>query len=569
MIKRLLLAAVLLSSSLVVSAQTPAYVAAYKIFGPNEDYADLMETDAAGNIYIAGRFGSGCDFDPSGGFSTLNTVGGNSDIFLAKYSPAGALLWKYPIGGTSEFLNSLKMDPQGNIWITGTAYSSITAFGLGGSQAFTPVGGGDGFALKYDSLGHPLYIISIGANNTESIKSIAFDPNGDFYIGGEFSSSSVDVDAGPNSFTLQNTTINGINSNAYVAKYDVNGNFLWAFGLNNGTTAAIKSLETDAAGRLVIGGNFTTSLTVDSANTVLTANAGSTDAFVARYSTAGVFDNAWSFGGTDIDNVYSMALDGNDFVILGAFSTDIDIQPGSGTTTFTSAGNRDIFLVKLDQNGSLMWGGTIKGNASDDPGTVKVGTNGDVYVSGSFNNSASFNLNSSGDVRTAVAGKDGFVAKYTSAGALITAMVIGSNGVDAVTGLTTAPNNEFLVCGNYTMGPLYVDPANPSTILGNTILIDAFFARYKDSLVSTGIAPVMLNEIQAYPNPAKDYIDLELIKKGNYTAQLMDVRGSILSDEITFTQSTRLDTHILESGLYFIAVKNENSVPVYYRFIKQ
>src|SRR5262245_11933086 len=91
--QRFLLASVLTFSLMAwvwsVRGQAPQVLSARQIGGAGTDKAASVTTDLAGNVYITGAFSAEADF---GGY-TLSTSNQHSDLFLAKYSPSGALLW--------------------------------------------------------------------------------------------------------------------------------------------------------------------------------------------------------------------------------------------------------------------------------------------------------------------------------------------------------------------------------------------------------------------------------------------------------------------------------------------
>lgn len=130
---------------LLVNAQVPVYTWAGKIAGTGNDYGDIIKTDVAGNIYVAGRFDGTCDFDPSTN-STTRTSAGSSDGYIAKYSPLGALTWVISIGSTgTDRVYSIDLDAAGNVYAIGN-YTVTVDFDPGlGSLNFTSLGGLDVF----------------------------------------------------------------------------------------------------------------------------------------------------------------------------------------------------------------------------------------------------------------------------------------------------------------------------------------------------------------------------------------------------------------------------------------
>src|SRR5207248_3090451 len=71
---------------------------ALRLGGAISDMGRAVAADAAGNVYVTGTFGGTVNFDPGAGTFNL-TSAGFDDVFVAKYTSAGALVWAGDIGG--------------------------------------------------------------------------------------------------------------------------------------------------------------------------------------------------------------------------------------------------------------------------------------------------------------------------------------------------------------------------------------------------------------------------------------------------------------------------------------
>ena len=137
------------------------------------DYGYGIGTDAAGNVYVAGKFEMNAEFDSI-------TVGcyGNHDMFLAKYSPSGQLLWVKTGGGYSgDYAHDMCVDAQGNIYIAGeidgtATFGNVTVSGNQGSD--------DALVVKYDSNGNVLWGRAYGGTSRDDARSISLDGAGTF-----------------------------------------------------------------------------------------------------------------------------------------------------------------------------------------------------------------------------------------------------------------------------------------------------------------------------------------------------------------------------------------------------
>lgn len=109
----------------------------------NSEFGVAADVDSSDNIYVTGI--------------TYSQGQGGGDVLLAKYSPAGTLLWQRLYGGSAiDGANGIAIDFSSNVYIAGTTQSA-------------GAGGADIFVAKYDTNGTLLWQRTLGAANTEGI----------------------------------------------------------------------------------------------------------------------------------------------------------------------------------------------------------------------------------------------------------------------------------------------------------------------------------------------------------------------------------------------------------------
>jgi hypothetical protein len=109
------------------------------------------------------------------------------------------------------------------------------------------------------------------------------------------------------------------------------------------------------------------------------------------------------------DLVSDIAIDDNgNYYITGSFSGEIHI----GGITLTSSGQRDIFIVKLDNENNITWAKKIGGEFDEHPHAISF-SNNQLYLSGSFNKSIDF----TGQIN-AIGGTDAFFAQLSPEGVI-------------------------------------------------------------------------------------------------------------------------------------------------------
>ncbi|TFJ83285.1 hypothetical protein NSK_005446 [Nannochloropsis salina CCMP1776] len=141
------------------------------------------------------------------------------------------------------------------------------------------------------------------------------------------------------------------------------------------------AIAVDASGSSYTTGYFRGSMTVGS--TTLTS-AGSNDIFIIKLDSSGSPVWATSFGGTDDDIGYAIAVDasGSSYT-TGRFLGSMTV----GSSTLTSAGSADIFIIKLDSSGSPVWATSFGGTDNEIGYAIALNALGSSYTTGSFRGS--------------------------------------------------------------------------------------------------------------------------------------------------------------------------------------
>lgn len=146
--------------------------------GNNNDFGKGVKVDANGNVYVTGNFSGTADF---GG--TNVTAAGSVDFFLAKYDANGTLLWVFKGGGTGfdEGLD-IALDPAGNPVVTGIFTGPATF----GTNVLVGFGGQDIFLARFTAGGQLVWIQAMGGPALDNGHGVAVDANGDIFLTGAF-----------------------------------------------------------------------------------------------------------------------------------------------------------------------------------------------------------------------------------------------------------------------------------------------------------------------------------------------------------------------------------------------
>ncbi len=354
-----------------------------------------VATDTFNNIYITGYYEGTVDFDPSATVYNLTSAaasganpGFGGDIFVAKYTSTGALIWAFGIGGGTyiDLGIGIKVSNTGSVYITGNFNTATGVIDFDPGVGINNLSGidGYGFLAKYNNNGTFAWAFNYGgANLNTSGQTIELTPNNEVYVMGSLLGTG-DFDPGPGVFNLT-----GTNNVPFIAKYDSNKILINAFIIACNTVGIVVSSDTTNTSIYTTGWISGSNIDFDPgvANTS-NSSFGSNDIFIAKYTHAGNFVWGKIIGGSNSDIGYGIDVFDNYIYNTGLFTGTVDFDPGPAVANITSYGAEDGYVLRLDTNGNYDCAYNIGGSGNDEGIFIEAIHQDTFYVSGNFYNTA-------------------------------------------------------------------------------------------------------------------------------------------------------------------------------------
>ncbi len=454
---------------------------AKKAGGTNSDEAYSIKTDSDGNSYVTGRF------SVTGTFGSYTvTSKGAFDIFVAKINSSGAWQWVKRAGGTlKEQGTSLDVDSK-FIYICGY-FNGTADFG---SNTIVSKGNYDAYIAKISKTGDWIWAKRVGGTGADMAEAICYY-SGKLYYAGSFS--------GDADFVTDTLTSAGL-TDAFLAVIDTTGTNSWVKsggGDQDDSGYDVFSYSSN----IYFSGTF--SNYVDFNGSSYSSNGGD-DIFIASYATDGTF-NTVTTGGSEGDDKLGGSIEistgllyhtgiGNGLIKFGSKSVNtlensdifeaiqyaagswksINVIPSAisksevksivadsdgnryiigyyygdlkfGSTTLQSTGGSDIFIAKSAYDGSWSWAISAGGKGDDIGYDLALSSGGDIYITGSYVDKASFG---STDL-TSVGGSDVFAAKLNNSGTFQWVKTGGGINYDVARAIDINSKGEIFIAGNF------------------------------------------------------------------------------------------------------------------------
>lgn len=250
---------------------------------------------------------------------------------------------------------------------------------------------------------------------------------------------------------------------------EVQAQLQWARSVGSSITDVVSGVDTDSSGNIYVCGGFTGTADFDPGPGVESATSnGAYDTFLLKLDAQGQFVWVRTFGSTTNEVAASLDVDaaGNS-VLAGWYATSTDFDPGPGTAIPPFLGNTDApdgFIVTFDSDGIFQWVYTL--NSPDFVSALAAfDLNGDVVVTGFFNETLDFDSGPGDASVTCAASFEGFILKLDADGNYLWTATAPSTGFSRGLRIVTDSNDNIVVVGEMG-GDVDVDPG-PGTVLIN------------------------------------------------------------------------------------------------------
>lgn len=321
-----------------------------------------VATDAAGNAYVTGHYQS--TDAKAGGVALPNR--GDYDIFIAKYSPAGEMLWIRTAGGGGyDYGHGIAVDPGGDVVVTG----AVAGRGEFDGQVVNEAGTGRSvFCAKYSAEGEIRWARGTSDGFSGSGHGVGVDAAGNIFIGG----------SGSGTGQMGSLPLSSKGSSALLLKLDPKGEPIWSSLISGTTSALYHEIAVDGEGRVWCAGMFKGRMTIGERSWQTTGEKDS-DGMLVHFSANGKLQWSHAVQSPATDYCLGVAADGKGrCFVTGEYSG----QATFGGETLKSRGATDIYTAAFTPGGELEWVVTCGGEKGDNAYTMARHPGGRLVISG-------------------------------------------------------------------------------------------------------------------------------------------------------------------------------------------
>ncbi|HTA45935.1 MAG TPA: SBBP repeat-containing protein, partial [Bryobacteraceae bacterium] len=440
--------------------------------GNSDDVAYAVAMDGAGNSYTAG-YTLSANFPATAGAYKSTAPGGSSDVFVAKYTSAGALVFStYLGGGGADVAYGIAVDSAG-VYVTGSTTSADFPTSAGVWQTSLK-GSPNAFVASLNAAGSALlYSTYLGGTGTEIAFGIAVDGSHEATVTGTTSSANYPTTTG-----AWQTSFGGGNTDVFLTRLNAAGTALVYSTLIGGSGDETGSgIAVDSLGNSYIAGYTGSANFPVTAGAAQPTSAGDYDAFATAVNTAGTAPIYSTFlGGTLEDYGYGIAVDANQNAYITGVSASTNYPVTPGVIQQTEGGGYDAVVTKLTAAGAIAWSTYIGGSGDDFGRAIAVDSHGNSYITGDTS-STNFPLTPDATQTTNSADFTTFVTQLNSTGtALGYSTYLGGSGFETGSGIALDSTAAAWVVG-YTVSPDFpiTSATAAQTALGGGS--DAFLAK--------------------------------------------------------------------------------------------
>lgn len=469
--------------------------------------------------------------------SDIAVFHGNQDYWILKLNNTGSIEWQKSLGGTDkDFSFSIQQTSDGGYIVAGQSISDdIDISGNHGQEDF--------WIVKLNSFGNIQWQKSLGGSNNDYAYSIIQTMSGGYIVAGTTKSTDGDI-------SFHHGTI-AIQYDYWVVNLDSAGTILWEKTLGGGSNDLAECVIQTTDSGFVIAGRSSSN------DGEVTNHHGTTqysDLWIVKLNNSGNLQWQKSLGGSLNDGAYSIqqTLDGG--FIAGGTSTSSD---GDVTLHYGSFVDNDIWIVKIDSVGNLIWEKTLGGTGTDWLHYIQQ-TNDGEYVLAGYTGSDDGDLMG---LRGRGIDYDSWIVKLSNIGNMQWQKVMGGTKDDIARCVKQTNDNGFIVSGS--------SGSSNGDLTKNNGKSDFWIVKLS-SLVNVNETPNSILSLEISPNPFSnktifsvkhsfsndDRIEIHSLD-GRIVNIFNNLKLSYGANQFSW-DGTSNDGSKVENGIYFITVYRDN-----------
>lgn len=396
-------------------------------------------------------------------------------LLLAGLSASGQrFLWDARFGGPAdEAATGMVTDATGDSWTAGY-FADTVFFSLpSGPDSLQSAGSDEGLLLKHNPGGQLLWAGAFSGPGEVRLWSVTADGN-HVVVAGTFTEI-MDADPGQDSHLI--TSEGG--KDFFTVKLTLEGELVWVRQWASDEGAKMGQVVLDINENVLLSGSFPDTLDFDPGDGVYELiSAGNNDAFVLKLDAGGNFVWAGAFSGPGSISGISLGTDADGNILAGgSFAASIDSDPGVEEGLFTSLGGQDIYIIKLDAFGQLIWARTAGGQNDDVLHKLAVSQEGGIYATGRFSSNLDFDTDNPGFNLQSVGSTEAWLARMDAQGEVLWTKRMGGSGSDNGNAVSFDSQGGCFVGGSFSQ-TMSIGPVEDEVALEAFGSTDAFVLRF-------------------------------------------------------------------------------------------
>jgi hypothetical protein len=258
---------------------------------------------------------------------------------------------------------------------------------------------------------------------------------------------------------------------------DPSSNLIWGNYIGGPALDYQTSVCIDASDNVYVGGYTFSSSNIATAGVYQATLSGSFDSYLVKTDASGNMLWGTYFGGTNVDVVYSLAVDASGNIYAGGdtFSTSNIASVGAHQTVY-GGGVDDCMIFKFSPAGQRIWSTYYGGLEHDIIGSLTIDSNGNLIITGHTDSNNA--IATPGAYSTIYGtGYDVFVTKFNSAGVLQWGTYYGDTGIDEGWGID-CDEQDFIYVTGFTSSLFGISSGTPHQGTYGGGFNDAFIAKF-------------------------------------------------------------------------------------------